>query len=190
MLPVTRHFRYWYANGWWGDQGNSPHCVAYATRHVIEDSPSLRPGDPIRGDLTDAYAWMQRNDQWPGEDYEGTSVRAGARWAVAHGHATSYTFAWDLDTVVQAILTTGPVILGVNWYYDMFEPDAKDVIRLGGGIAGGHAIEANGATTNYDYVRIKNSWGRSWGNKGHAWIGFADLARLLSEDGEACLLRH
>jgi len=35
--------------------------------------------------------------------------------------------------------------------------------------------------------RIKNSWGRAWSNNGFAFISFDDMARLLSEDGEACI---
>jgi len=35
-------------------------------------------------------------------------------------------------------------------------------------------------------VRIVNSWGERWGQGGEAWLSFADLERLIHEEGEAC----
>jgi C1A family cysteine protease len=34
---------------------------------------------------------------------------------------------------------------------------------------------------------MKNSWGRGWGIDGRASISFADMERLILDNGEACM---
>ena len=77
--------------------------------------------------------------------------------------------------------------MGTNWYYNMFFPDKTGRIKLGGYLAGGHAYVLNGVNTKTQLFRIKNSWGRKWGQLGHAYISFSDMSRLIKEQGEICL---
>lgn len=197
---VERGYRYWWADGWWGDQWYTPQCVAYAWIHWLEDGPTTHaPRAPQRRASVMAqgaallhpdnlYREAQRIDQWPGENYDGTSVRAGADVLRRNGLIREYRWAWDLETVIQAILTEGPLVVGTNWYEQMFYPDAEEgFIEIGGSIAGGHAYELNGVNTERRVFRIKNSWGRDWGKTGHAWISFDDMERLLDERGDACM---
>ena len=181
-----RRYRYWGA-GWRGDQGATSHCVAYSLLHWLEAMG--RPGDPDRWDPEWIYREAQQVDQWPGEepDYEGTSVRAGAKILQRERLISSYRWAWDIGTIATAILTTGPVVVGTAWHDAMFTPDPDGRIRPGGGIAGGHAYLLSGVNTNDRVFRIDNSWGASWGKNGRAWITHDDMARLLAADGEACL---
>jgi C1A family cysteine protease len=88
---------------------------------------------------------------------------------------------------VNTILQLGPVVVGTNWYYNMFFPNTNGVISIGGSLAGGHAYVLNGVDTVNQLFRIKNSWGQSWGKSGHAFISFADMTRLINERGEICL---
>ena len=69
----------------------------------------------------------------------------------------------------------------------MFYPDRNGTIRIGGKLAGGHAYVINGVDTRTKLFRIKNSWGRTWGQQGHAYISFTDMTRLINERGEICL---
>ena len=69
----------------------------------------------------------------------------------------------------------------------MFRPDKSGNIRLTGRFVGGHAYLINGVDLNKKVFRIKNSWGKSWGLGGHAYISFNDMTRLIRENGEICL---
>jgi len=122
-----------------------------------------------------------------GNSYDGTSVRAGAKILQRLGVISEYRWASTLDDVVQAVLHLGPVVVGTWWYSDMFTPDSNGVITATGTKSGGHAYVINGVNLNKKQFRIKNSWGRGWGKKGHAYISFSDFDKLLKDWGEACM---
>ena len=145
------------------------------------------------------YWEAQKIDPWDGGAYpgaapfyEGTAVLAGAKVCQALGHFAEYRWAFGLRDLILAVGYTGPVVLGINWYEGMFNPDVDGFIRPTGLIAGGHALLVHGVSVSGSYVKIHNSWGPSWGQNGGAKITFTDLERLLNEDGEACipLRRH
>lgn len=189
MDPPSR--RYWWARGWWGDQGRTPQCVAYAGLHYLEDGPVThkprRPGaDPLL-DPQKVYDACQQVDEWPGTDYDGTSVRALMKVFQSRGLIKNYYWAWDLHTVIETLRTTGPVVVGTWWYYDMFYPDGNGLVKVHGGRAGGHAYLLNGVNVGRRIVRFKNSWGRNWGRSGFGYMEFHDLERLIREDGEAAI---
>lgn len=186
-IPPTLKTRYWWAGGAWLDQGATGTCVGHGWAHWIEDGPRTWPGtvDPYA-----IYLAACMRDTFVGNDNGdlnyGTSVRAGAEAVVAMGRASEYRWAWDVPTIVDAILTKGPVVVGTNWYSSMMMLD-EGFLEVYGGIAGGHCYVLNGVSTVKGIVRVKNSWGRGWGNKGHAYLSLEDLERLIGEDGEACM---
>lgn len=181
----TRTYRYW-GSGWVGDQFDKPHCVGFSWVHWLEDGPVTQPGTaPVVPPAT-LYAEAQVIDEWPGTDYEGTSVRAGAKVLQARGFIESYLWAYDVPTIAKAILSVGPVVVGTNWYDGMMDPDTGRV-RVSGVPVGGHAYLLNGVNVTKGTFRIKNSWGSEWGIGGTATIDFESMQRLIDEDGEACL---
>jgi len=186
VIPPTtvRSKRFWWTNGYWGNQGNNPYCVGYGWAHWIEDGPITHPGqiDPVM-----IYKEAQKVDEWPGEDYEGTSVRAGAKVLQSKGLISNYYWATIIDEITRAILEVGPVTVGTDWYDGMFEPDSKGIIKPSGSIAGGHCYLLDGINMKTGLLRLKNSWGRDWGKKGFALISLEDFSYLLSAEGEACL---
>lgn len=189
VAESERPFRYWRDGGWWGDQGDTSKCVAFSWAHWLEDGPVGHPGPApiVAPDVL--YAEAQTLDEWPGVDYDGTSVRAGAKALKARGLISEYRWSHSLDGLLRAVLEAGPVVVGLNWYSGFFHPDRDGVIGLDGWgeTAGGHAFVVNGVTRSHQMFRAKNSWGRGWGVDGRFWIPFDVMARLIGEDGEVCL---
>lgn len=180
-----RTFRHWWAQGWWGDQGETPQCVAYAWTHWLVDGP-VTTANPL---LTPAalYRQAQQEDEWPGDSYDGTSVRAGAKVLQDLGVIREYRWAATAADVVDTLLERGPVVFGSDWYDGMFTPDSKGFIWMTGRVRGGHAYVLDGVNVKTGVVTIKNSWGRSWGQRGFARMTIDTMAYLLERDGEACI---
>lgn len=187
MNRPTLTQKYWDPNGWWGDQGDSPLCVGYAWAHWIEDGPIGHPGAAPILLPTKIYEEAKKVDEWPGEDYDGTSVRGAVKYLRSIGWVRSYYWAFDLSTIVSYLLNCGPMVVGTYWYSNMLSPNRVGLVRASGEIVGGHAYVLNGIDLVSRRIRFKNSWGKSWGRVGHAYISFTDMARLISQQGEACV---
>lgn len=175
------------------DQGSEGACVGFGFTHELAARPVVVSG------LTNQFArelyWdVQKNDPWPGgsyegaeEFYEGTSVLSGAKTLLDRGHYSAYHWAFSEREVALAVGYRGPVVLGLNWYSDMFDTDENGFIHPTGEWAGGHCLLAQAINVKGDYYWLWNSWGSSWGVNGRAKIKRSDLALLLAQDGEACL---
>jgi hypothetical protein len=131
-------------------------------------------------------------DEWEGEDYDGTSVLAGAKVLKELGLVKEYRWAFSINDVIDAIISKGPVVLGIYWYAGMY--DAPDgILNVAGSVVGGHCITAIGyrlgkyTKTGVDSVILQNSWGKDWGINGLAELKVTQLDMLLRNDGEACV---
>lgn len=199
-----RHYRYHYANGWWGNQGDEPQCVAYAWLHWLEDGPVTQPLTPHKHPNAvlppdPFYREAQKNDEWPGTDYDGTSVRAGAKIGQKHGFISEYYWAFDGVTAMRAVLNGMPLVMGTWWRDGMWETDQYGFVEYRGSYDGGHAWVVNGGwiprgmtieaaiRDKVGYIRGKNSWGRSWGKKGHFYMSLYHFDQAIREQGEACV---
>jgi hypothetical protein len=169
------------------DQGTEGACVGYSlTHHLLADPIDL----PMKYEQRMArriYRRAKRVDQWPGEDYAGTSILAGCKILKRHGVVAGYRWAFGLADVVQVVAYDGPVVLGINWYESMYEPTGGRV-EPEGRVAGGHAILCNGVDVDRETVTLHNSWGSGWGDRGEANLSWVHLDRLLREQGEAVRL--
>lgn len=168
------------------DQGQEGACVGFAWSHEAAAKPVIERG--ITNQFAyDAYRAAQQIDQWPGDDYDGTSVLAGAKIMLARGYIREYRWCFNLDDVLTTVSRRGPVVLGINWYEGMFNTDANGYVRPTGSIAGGHAIMCNAVNITRKDVTLTNSWGINWGRYGRCRMTWEALDRLLHEDGEACV---
>jgi hypothetical protein len=186
-LEPVHDSRYWWANGIWVDQGSTGTCVGHGVTHYAEDGPVTQPGslDPMA-----VYDRATEIDEWPQNDHDrsfGTSVRAGIEVLREKRMITTYHWAMNWPEFEFTILDIGPLVLGVDWFEDMFFP-VDGLIRPTGALAGGHCIVADGYNSKTKVARLKNSWGRGWGKNGFCYIRREDLEYLLfGANGEACI---
>jgi hypothetical protein len=97
-----------------------------------------------------------------------------------------YRWGFGIDDLIMGVGLTGPAVIGVNWYEGMFDTDESGFIHVRGKARGGHAIMVRGVSLRNETFRLRNSWGRSWGQEGDCLLSFADAERLLNERGEVC----
>lgn len=175
----------WRVNSWL-DQGQEGACVGFSWSHELAGRPKEIQG--VTNVTAQAVYYRARQlDEWAGENYDGTSVIAGAKAVQEQGYIQEYRWAFGLDDLILAVGYQGPAVLGVNWYEGMFDTDKDGFVRVTGGIMGGHAIVCHGVNLKGRYFKLHNSWGKDWGVNGECKISFDDMARLLSEYGEACI---
>lgn len=173
----------WYMTGPVLDQGSTSSCVGHAWRQWLSSALLMTKTGPSPFDI---YNEAQKADEWPGEDYDGTSVRGGAKFLQLKGHVKAYFWATSAAEVKQFILSRlGGVVFGTNWYESMFTA-TKGYLKIGGSLAGGHAYLCIGYSKPRNAFRFINSWSKAFADKGRFWLSFADVQRLISEDGEAC----
>lgn len=168
------------------DQGQEGACAGFSVTHEAAARP-VTVKNLTETDARQIYKRAQQLDEWPGENYEGTSVLAAIKSAKERGWYGEYRWAFGINDLILALGYKGPAVLGINWYEGMLDPDNSGHIHATGELVGGHAILANGVNVAKKYVRLHNSWGPSWGLNGECLISIADLDRLLHEEGEACI---
>ena len=96
-LPKPHGYRFWLA-GPTLDQGTTSQCVAYSGKQYLA-------ADPVRNKLfmtaAQLYKHVQRNGEWNGEDYDGTSVHALFKCFKDLGYVERYEWTSDNDVLTR-----------------------------------------------------------------------------------------
>lgn len=180
---------------WLFDQGSEGSCVGFGCARTL---------GIINREIYDPwviYNEARKIDEWPGEDYEGTSVRAGLEVLRSQGARDTdittvelsagieeYRWASTVDEIRGYIALGVPVVIGVNWYSN-FDRPVKNIVSnewwIGqgslGSIRGGHCVCLHWASDKRQAFRVLNSWGRDYP---YVWLPYNVMQRLIDEDGE------
>jgi len=201
----------WWHKTW--DQGAEGSCVGFGcsamTSITNHRQRLLATGQNItyRYEPRWLYHEAQLIDDWPETPpEEGTSVRAGCEILRARGHRrvqggvvgpenlahgiSAYRWAVNHDEVRAAIYANLAVAIGVSWYAGFDAPYQKVPggdywISISGGIRGGHCVCLFRMSDSRQAFRVMNSWGAFFPP---VWLSYADLDRLLNEDGEGAVV--
>lgn len=180
------------------DQGEEGACVGFGwTAELLAEPFTPNPQPPLDVAQKTAqkyYKLAQKADEWPGENYSGTSVLAGARIMKQYGFIGEYRWCFSVEDIRDAIIFEGPVVLGIPWYEEMYQTLDNGLVKVGGKKVGGHCILLTGYDPSmqigdhkYEVFRWRNSWGKDYGLNGSGFIRIEDLRDLIDRSGEACV---
>lgn len=169
------------------DQGNYGTCVGngwaqWGNTSPINDSYTEDMAKSIYYDATCFDGDCDSSYQ------NGSTVRSGAKAMQMPKRArlSAYAFASTVDDAVAWIMQKGPVVFGTDFTWDMESPDANGLVHPTGGVAGGHCYIGMGFDPTTNEIQFLNSWGDSWGVKGHFFMLKDEFEQLFANGGEAC----
>lgn len=169
------------------DQGQLGSCTGNALAHARNTVP-IRHGRPLltEADAVKVYSKATTIDPWDGSyppEDTGSSGLAACKAAQSFGMITGYNHAFGLDQALAALVLS-PIMVGINWYEDMFTPGPAGFVHPTGDLAGGHEFCVVKINVEYRYVGCVNSWGNDWGLEGRFRLSFRDFGTLLAQDGD------
>ena len=188
LAPVARVWR----RGAVLDQGREGACVGHGVTGDLISAPvpvRLTDANLPEGAPTTAQAmafWLykaaQRDDEWEGEAYSGTSVNAGMRVSRSLGLIDGWRWAETYEDFRDSLIHVGPVVIAIPWFSGMYDAPGG-LLRVSGQEVGWHCLLANGwhpslsvnGSPKTEKFRVLNSWSTSWGSYGSAWIDRTEL---------------
>lgn len=186
---------------------DSSACTGFSCGYDLISSPAPAKGIG-NAECFAIYQLAKTLDEYPGTDYEGSSVLGAAKAAVRLGYVGEYHWAFGIDEALQALSSLGPIVVGTDWTNSMFTPKPNGLLEVDtdkSDVAGGHAYMFRSIITSVDtqhsllgkgepirkatpLLRLHQSWGKDWGvHSGEAFVWADDLDRLLkgiSQKGE------
>lgn len=175
------------------DQGSLGSCVGNAAAGWVGTDTADRQGhdDVTETTALDLYHRATLLDEFDGTwepDDTGSSGLGAAKALQQTGYCGAYTHAFTMQALTSA-LQSGPALIGISWYGSMFDPDGdgRIPVQTSSGLAGGHELVVDQVDVQAGVplrMWVTNSWGRSWGVAGRGWFTAADLAFLLTNDGD------
>jgi len=178
------------------DQGQLGSCTANAALGTLVTAPFGKQGVAYTEDDAVALYELETkldDSQIPGE-YPPADTGSTGPWSMMalekQGKIRSFVHSRSAHHALL-LLNHGPISIGVTWFQSMFQveqlPSGQAAIKVdpNSGVAGGHqvCVVANDPKSRMVYVR--NSWGTRWGDDGHAWLSWADLALLFRNGADA-----
>ncbi len=186
------------------DQGQIGDCTANAQQGCLGTGPLYAPIQALAAaaqptftqgsyktanSILGVYHSETSEDDYQGTyppDDTGSDGLTAAKVAKERGWISGYTHNLQGTDLAVQILQETPFITGINWYNNMFNPDAHGVVSISDGdtVAGGHEICVDEWNADLGLFGFSNSWGTSWGVSGRFYMSVPTYARLLSENGD------
>lgn len=186
------------------DQGQEGSCTGFGLAATVNFLHSNRGARRSASELVSPYmlySLAKRYDEWPGEKYEGSSIRGGMKGWLRHGVCSAKLWTASkrdaeitggimkdalqrplgayyrvrhlhLNHMHAALNETGILYVSSDVHSGWDNTDSKGRIPWSDEKSGGHAY----AIVGYDEhgFWIQNSWGTDWGVGGFAHLSYDD----------------
>lgn len=182
------------------DQGPLPTCLSHAvsTAHEhrrAEQTPlsadylhyHATGGDWSRGSpVPRACATLKTKGQPREAACPPPGPAARAHWTPPAGLQSFRRISKEVQPkadVAKNLLAADQVpILVIGLSHGFYAPsDPWNIDPVGPAVAVHAVVGVAAGATSDDYILIRNSWGRSWGDDGHAWLGEEYLSKHLRQ---------
>jgi hypothetical protein len=176
---VPRNYRY-YSSGPLLNQGSERACTGFCGANFLNGAP-LKTSPAKTNE--DAFGFYYRNreiDEWPGENYSGSSVSAMCKQLISLGHIEQGAVTKSFEEMVRWKLYKGGLMISTPWYEGMYRIDSRGFVRPTGRYVDGHAIWDRAITAWRSAIWF-NSWGDNFGFGGNCYVAEADYRWLLQK---------
>jgi hypothetical protein len=176
------------------NQGNEGTCVGHGDTNLLMAGASEHRTYPEFATEESAHQFARKlyfETTGDATYKQGANPRAACATLLEWGLIDSYWSVPQVDDVVTALLTYGPVGLCLPWYFSMYDNQATMSkvygnwwikVNMDSDLAGYHWVAATGIDLDPDdgappWLRIQNSWG-TWGSNGTARLTIENFRRL------------
>ncbi|MCB4811057.1 C1 family peptidase [Methylovorus menthalis] len=187
------------------DQGSEGACTGYALATVANYLLRRRTVSPDAIDVSPSmfYELAKRYDEWPGEDYSGSSARGAMKGWNKHGICSHAVYLADQKNKVEGLSEAKSRDARCRPLGAYFRVNHKDIVAMHSAIAevgilyatsvvhsGWSKVDKKGVIPysneslgghafaivgyNSQGFWIQNSWGASWGYEGYALVTYDD----------------
>jgi hypothetical protein len=167
------------------NQGSEGSCSGHGPVSAIGTQPLAYP-NVSHSMAVQWYHLNRRRDEWPGENYDGSSVTAAMKVGREYGWWGEYRWAFGVEDMRHAI-QLGPLVLGIPWASDMYATRADGIVRTAARFDEqlGHCLAVIGWQTDYQGAGPGfwwlNSWGRGYGVNGVAYVPEPIMRKLVDK---------
>lgn len=186
------------------DTGPEGTTVGFAIAYALQAAVKAKTKQSVTLSPRGIYVLAKQYDEWPGEDYEGTSIIGGLKavreigaylednWPYENkskpktARKTSYKISAysELKGVEQILnaLRENKIIVAMIQVTDDFDKTDKDgrvTVKLPLKTIGAKAISIVGYNKKTPEFKFANDWGAAWGKDGFGLIKDTDLTRIM-----------
>lgn len=178
--------------------------VGFAIAYAIQAAIKEKTNNTVKISARGIYVLAKKYDEWPGKDYEGTSVTGGLKAVQEVGayleedwpysdkaipepepkpayKILGYSEFKNIEQILNALRKNKVVIatIQVTDDFNKTDKDGRVTVKLPLRTIGGKAICIVGYNADNAQFKFANDWGTSWGLNGFGFIKDTDLTNIL-----------